>query len=115
MDVEKCLGSPADVTGTPFTSVFAMHSGGDDLSTGWTFLDPHMHVWPPLKPTHGYEGACPTIRYVAKDDYYYVLNLHTDPGGYGTFVVRSKDLITCKYRRNLPLLLTSGSMLTEYL
>jgi hypothetical protein len=48
-------------------------SGGQ----GWTFLDPHTHVWPPLKPTHSYEGACPTIRYVKADDYYYVLNLHT--------------------------------------
>ncbi len=47
------LGKPADVTGQPFTSVFASHDGSDDLSTGWTFLDPHTHVWPPLKPQHG--------------------------------------------------------------
>ena len=51
------LGSPADVTGTPFTSVFASHDGSNDLSTGWTFLDPHTHVWPPLKPAHG-TGKC---------------------------------------------------------
>ena len=35
------LGRPSDVTGTPFTTVFAMHTSGDDLLTGWTFLDPH--------------------------------------------------------------------------
>ena len=38
------LGKPADVTGQPFTTVFCSHAGGDDLSTGWVFLDPHQCV-----------------------------------------------------------------------
>ena len=41
-----------------FTQVFATHTG-PDLSIGWVFLDPHSHIFPPIKPTHGYEGACP--------------------------------------------------------
>ena len=64
------LGKPSDIVVSGFTSVFAMHSGGDDLSTGWALLDPHTHVYPPILPKHGYMGACPTIRYVAEDDYY---------------------------------------------
>lgn len=88
------LGKPADITGSPFTTVFAMHAGGDDLSTGWTFLDPHSHVYPPISPPHGYAGACPTIRYVAADDYYYLFTLHAESGGYGEGLVRSKDLTT---------------------
>jgi hypothetical protein len=78
----------------------------------------------------GYEGACPTIRYVKADDYYYVLNLHSEPvsmctvecchpfqetfcvdftdsgsrfcwqGGYATKVVRSKDLSTWEQAAN---------------
>lgn len=31
------LGSPRDITGTPFTSSFAKHAGGDDLGSGWVF------------------------------------------------------------------------------
>jgi hypothetical protein len=87
---------PLDVTNCAcFTTVFATHAGGDDLSTGWTFLDPHAHIWPPPTPKHGYKGACPTIRYVPADDYYYVLTLWSQkPVGYSTFISRSKNLST---------------------
>ena len=97
------LGKPSDITGTPFTSVFATHSG-DDLSKGWVFLDPHTHVYPPIAPTHGYMGACPTIRYVAEDDNYYMWNLHSKGRGYGDCLVRSKDLITWEASKLNPIL-----------
>ena len=104
------LGKPSDVTGQPFTSVFASHAGGDDLSTGWTFLDPHTHVYPPIKPPHGYAGACPTIRYVAADDHYYLLTLHAETGGYGEFLVRSKDLATWESAAANPILDWKGQV-----
>merc|ERR1712216_818203 len=95
------LGAPSDITGSPFTSVFAKHTG-EHLGEGWVFLDPHQHVWPPSKPAHGYEGACPTIRYV--DGYYYVFTLWGEKGGYGTHVQRSKDLITWEQSALNPML-----------
>ena len=83
--------------------VFAMHEG-DDLSTGWLFLDPHTHVYPPIKPAHGYQGACPTVRYVPEDDHYYLFTLHAISGGYGEFVQRSKDLTTWESSTANPML-----------
>ena len=62
------------------------------------------HVWPPISPKHGYQGACPTVRYIAKDDHYYVLNLWAEAGGYGTCVVRSKDLTTWEPSKMNPIL-----------
>ena len=38
-----------------------------------------------LLTTYRYEGACPTVRYIAADGYYYVMNLHSESGGYGKF------------------------------
>lgn len=98
------LGKPSDIVVAGFTSVFAMHSGGDDLSTGWALLDPHTHVYPPITPKHGYMGACPTIRYVAEDGYYYMWNLHGESGGYGDCLVRSKDLMTWEASKLNPIL-----------
>lgn len=89
------LGAPRDITGSPFTSVFAKHTG-DNLGEGWAFQDPRTHVWPPPQPSHGYQGACPTIRWV--NGYYYVLTLWGETGGYGEHVQRSKDLITWEHQ-----------------
>jgi hypothetical protein len=107
------LGKPSDITGAPFTSVFATHSGSDDLSVGWTFLDPHTHVYPPLVPVHGYEGACPTIRYVAATDHYYLITLHGIAGGYGEFLVRSKDLTTWESAKANPMLDFHGEVAAD--
>ena len=108
------LGKPSDITGTPFTSVFATHAG-EDLSTGWVFLDPHKHVYPPILPAHAYMGACPTIRYVAADDFYYLLTLHAEKNpvrraGYGEYLVRSKDLITWETSAANPILDWQGEV-----
>ena len=112
------LGRPSDITGQPFTTVFMTHPAGTDLSNGWVFRDPHTHVWPPIKPAHGYEGACPTIRYVAADDFYYLLNLHEDVRldvrvGYGTCVVRSRDLITWESSKLNPILDFKGNVTAD--
>ena len=88
------LGKPSSFVGVPFTSVFAQRSidsGGDDLSAGWSLLDPATHVY-----TKAEVSACPTIRYNDVDDYYYVVTLfaYHGRGGYREMVVRSKDLAT---------------------
>ena len=93
------LGAPSDITGNPFTSVFAKHTG-DNLGTNWKFLDPHTYVWPPIQPTHSYQGACPTIRWSSSSGYYYLFNLWSENGGYGTHVQRSKDLMTWESQKN---------------
>jgi hypothetical protein len=92
------LGSPSDITGDPFTTVFARHNIGDDLGANWLFMNPYKYVWPPLIPgkSHGYKGACPTIRYV--QPYYYLFNLWAENGGYDEHVQRSKDLIIWEYQ-----------------
>lgn len=97
------LGAPHDITGSPFTSVFARHTG-NNLGEGWVLLDPHQHVWPPIAPAHGYEGACPTIRYVKATGYYYVFTLWGETGGYGEHVQRSKDLISWEESKGNPML-----------
>ena len=94
------LSTPHNITGTPFTSVFAKHTG-DHLGSGWSLLDPHTHVYPPSIPAHGYKGACPTIRWAK--GYYYLFTLWAEKGGYGNHVQRSKDLITWE-QQSLPVL-----------
>ena len=106
------LMKPSDIAGTATSTVFMVHHGGRNanLSTGWTFLDPRTHVWPPITtPKHGYAGACPTVRYVADDDYYYLTNLHGEwPIGFGTYVIRSRNLTSWESSKANPMLDFSG-------
>ena len=63
------LGAPAAIVGTPFTSVFA-RTAATDLSAGWALLDPVTHVY-----TTARYSACPTLRYFAEDEYFYMTTL----------------------------------------
>lgn len=68
------LGSPAELIGVRFTSVFAVCfacATTGDLSTGWTVLDPARHIY-----TRSRYSACPTIRWFA--GYFYLVTLFED-------------------------------------
>lgn len=85
------LQAPQSVVGVPFSTAFAVCDGcGSDLSTGWRLLDASTHLF-----TKARYNACPTIRYVPSDGYYYLLTLFSGvtPGNtFDTVIVRSKDL-----------------------
>jgi hypothetical protein len=85
------LQAPSSVVGVPFSTAFAVCDGcGSDLSGGWRLLDAGTHLF-----TKARYNACPTIRYVPTDGYYYLLTLFDSvpPGNtFDTVVVRSKDL-----------------------
>ena len=76
------LGSPSDIVGVRFTSVFARSA---NLDAGFTLLDPTTHVY-----TKAEYSACPTIRKFG--EYFYVCTLFAE-NGYQEMLVRSKDLI----------------------
>ena len=75
--------------------MIAKHTG-DNLGEGGSFKIRITHAWPPQQPAHGYQGSCPTIRWV--NGYYYVLTLWVEKGGWGTHVQRSKDPTTRKHQ-----------------
>jgi hypothetical protein len=78
------VGAPAEVCGHRFTSRFAT---SDDL---WNWeLTSSDCVY-----TKDRYSACPTIRYIPQDSYYYMVYLEAMPGwGYVSYIVRSKDLV----------------------
>eukprot|EP01043_Picozoa_sp_COSAG02_P057661 COSAG02_NODE_7039_length_3214_cov_14.690851_4_plen_423_part_00 len=85
------LQAPANVVGVPFSTAFAVCDGcGSDLSIGWRLLDASAYLF-----TKARYNACPTIRYVPSDGYYYLLTLFSSvpPGNtFDTVIVRSKNL-----------------------
>ena len=65
------LAAPARFVGQPFSTAFAVCAGCDtDLSHGWALLDPATHLF-----TKDRYNACPTIRFVPEDGYFYLLTL----------------------------------------
>eukprot|EP01051_Picozoa_sp_SAG22_P007768 SAG22_NODE_559_length_9115_cov_4.969720_2_plen_348_part_00 len=86
------LQAPAAVVGTAFSTAFALcdRCGPGRLATGWKLLNASNHLF-----TKARYNACPTIRYLESDGYYYLLTLFDDvpPGStFDTVIVRSKDL-----------------------
>jgi hypothetical protein len=66
------LGSPSALIGQRFTSVFATCddcASSGDLSSGWTVLDPHTHIY--RKDRY---SACPTLRWY--EGFFYVITLY---------------------------------------
>ena len=117
------LGKPAAIVGVPFTTVFAKTRSAD-LSAGWALIDPTTHVF-----TKARYSACPTLRYVPEDKYFYLIVLfsrvanHTHPGAarppalveqhralvgdpccYVQWIVRSKNLSTWQGSPRNPIL-----------
>ena len=87
------LAAPARFVGQPFSTAFAVCAGCDtDLSHGWALLDPATHLF-----TKDRYNACPTIRFVPEDGYFYLLTLFSavpPAGTFDTVIVRSRDLVS---------------------
>ncbi len=79
------IGDPPEECGQPFTTRFAESA---DL---WDWaLTPSECVYAKDRYT-----ACPYIRFLPQDGYYYMIYLESLPGwGYVPYIARSKDLIT---------------------
>lgn len=78
------IGNPPDECGHPFTIRFAASS---DLYN-WTITPPEC-VYSKDRYT-----ACPVIRFLPQDSYYYMIYLEAMPGwGYVPYIARSTDLI----------------------
>src|SRR5690606_22112592 len=76
------IGSPAEIAGQRFTTVFA-HSAN---LLHWELLDPHLHVY-----TRERYSACPVIRY--DQGFYYMIYLEGLPcHRWLPYIVRSADL-----------------------
>jgi hypothetical protein len=90
------LQAPGSIVGTPFSTAFAMCDNcGSDLSNGWQLLNASTHLF-----TKSRYNACPTIRYLPSDGYYYLLTLFSavpPAGTYDTVIVRSKDLSSASW------------------
>jgi len=79
------LGGDHEVVGTPFTMVFARSA---DLFN-WTMLDMGDHVY-----TRERYSACPTLRYCASDDRYYIIYLESLPcHRWQPYIVRTTDFV----------------------
>ena len=79
------LGSPTELIGVRFTSVFAVCyscAEAGDLSAGWEVLGPTDHIY-----TKARYSACPTIRWY--DGWFYLVTLFEDvPNPRGPHCVR---------------------------
>lgn len=78
------IGSPAEISGTPFTIVYAI----SDNLMDWTILDPHKYVY-----TKEFYSACPVIR--RSGGYFYIIYLENQPDrkyNFAPFIVRTSDL-----------------------
>jgi hypothetical protein len=87
------LGKPSSIVGTGFTIVFA-HTKSTTPDSGWELLDPMTHRYSPA-----FYSACPTLRYLAKTDEFYMTYLYNEGvgtvnGTYAQHLVRSSDLST---------------------
>jgi hypothetical protein len=82
-----------------FHNIFAVHpSGADELSTGWTLLDPAQFVMP-MRSEPVYLANCPTIRFLNSWYYNAFASFDYDPVSHNqtswrlsTWVARSRDL-----------------------
>lgn len=88
-------GSPSDKVGVPFTTFFAI---SDDL-VHWTMMDDEICY---AKERY---VACPALRYLADDDYYYMICLEALPlARYAPYIYRTKDFISWEIGLHNPVL-----------
>ena len=89
-------GRPAELVGKGFTNFFAT---SDDL-VHWTMMDDSIRY------SDKRYTACPVLRYVAGDDYYYMICLEALPlKRYASYIYRTKDFMTWEVGLHNPVLM----------
>ncbi len=88
-------GGPREIVGRPFTTFFLT---SDDL----------LH-WTPMPDEIRYDDgrytACPALRYIPEDDYYYMICLEELPNlRYAPYIYRTRDFITWEIGYHNPVL-----------
>ena len=86
---------PREIAGVPFTIFFATSS---DLMN-WTMMDDEIHY------SDKRYTACPALRYLPSDDYYYMICLEALPLlRYAPYIYRTKDFMTWEIGLHNPVL-----------
>ncbi len=89
------VGEPLDLVGVPFTNFFLT---SDDL-VHWSMMPDEIHY------SDKRYTACPVIRYLPSDDYYYMICLEALPlVRYAPYIYRTKDFMTWEVGLHNPVL-----------
>ena len=92
-------GAPPDKVGVPFTTFFAV---SDDLIS-WTMMSDEICY---AKERY---VACPALRYLPDDDFYYMICLEALPlARYAPYIYRTRDFMTWEIGLHNPVLWISG-------